>query len=430
MSGRDDRENDPEVPAKGPPKPDDPRPERSLVSLSGSARAILEQHQRWENVMRPLRLEENEMSRMLRSIQGSAASIAPSLDLMRAAMPALSESDFTALRSAREFRDLLGSDWNGTRGLLQQIESQFRLPEVDALREFSSLLTSNPLSELMTQYRLEANRVSEAMSAMLHPWIKETNQLRSIAGFVELQGIGLAIRSGSSFDDVVSAAIRSGLGDFRDHIEYSLNTFEDMERRREFYVDRGLDTAITDLPEPAFAQSADLAGLTIQPPSLIDLYGQPIPPSTDPAEEEGFRRANRAHDWLFRLETHIRRFIDEHMSAAFGPDWPRHRLPNGLFDQWEVKRQKAVASGRPEQRLIAYADFTDYHLVICKRDNWREVFSPHFLREESVRESFQRLFPIRIAVSHGSFISQDDEIYLYAETTRLARVFAVSFGRN
>lgn len=430
MSGQDDRQDDPKVPTQGPPRPDDLRPERSPVSLSGSARAILEQQQRWESLMRPLRFEESEISRMLRSIQGSTASIAPSLDLIRAAMPALSESDFTALRSAREFRDLLGSDSGGTKRLLQQIESQFRLPEVDTLKKFSSLLTSNPLSELLAQYRLEANRVSESMSAMLHPWINETNQLRSIAGFVELQGIGRVIQSGSSFDDVVSAAIRSALGDFRDQIEYSITTFDDMERRRAFYVERGLDTAITDLPEPAFAQSADLAGLTIQPPSLVNLYGQPVPPSTNPAEEEGFTRANRAHDWLFRLETHIRRFIDEHMSVAFGPDWPRHRLPNGLFDQWEVKRQKALSSGRPEQRLIAYADFTDYHLVICKRDNWREVFSHHFVREESVRESFQRLFPIRIAVSHGSFITQDDEIYLYAETTRLARVFAVSFARN
>ena len=72
--------------------------------------------------------------------------------------------------------------------------------------------------------------------------------------------------------------------------------------------------------------------------------------------------------------------------------------------------------------LIAYADFTDYVLVICKADNWREVFEGHFDRPESVRESFQRLHPIRLDTMHARPIGQDDELLLYVEVKRLVRV--------
>jgi hypothetical protein len=55
--------------------------------------------------------------------------------------------------------------------------------------------------------------------------------------------------------------------------------------------------------------------------------------------------------------------------------------------------------------LIEYADFTDYAAVICRADNWREVFSTFFNRPESVRESFQRLHPIRLDAMHARLIT-------------------------
>ncbi len=33
---------------------------------------------------------------------------------------------------------------------------------------------------------------------------------------------------------------------------------------------------------------------------------------------------------LLRLERLLRKFIDEEMTKAFGPNWMKHRLPNGL----------------------------------------------------------------------------------------------------
>jgi hypothetical protein len=45
-----------------------------------------------------------------------------------------------------------------------------------------------------------------------------------------------------------------------------------------------------------------------------------------------------------------------------------------------------------------------------------------FGRPESVRESFQRLYPIRLDTMHARPITQDDELLLYVETRRLVKI--------
>ncbi len=97
-------------------------------------------------------------------------------------------------------------------------------------------------------------------------------------------------------------------------------------------------------------------------------------------------------------------------------------MPNGLYDKWRDKKQTREHGGEPARPLIAYADFTDYPLIICKRDNWREIFQPLFVRQENVRKSFHRLYPVGLDTMHARPITQDDELLLHVETRRLVRV--------
>jgi hypothetical protein len=166
----------------------------------------------------------------------------------------------------------------------------------------------------------------------------------------------------------------------------------------------------------------DISEFRRERPPLIARYGAPVPSSQDDNQEEDFARANKAHDWRQRLETQLRAFIDEQMTLAFGADWPKRRLPNGMYDQWQDKKRKAQQAGAVEWPLISYADFTDYALVICRADNWREVFAAFFGRPESVRESFQRLYPVRLNTMHARLITQDDELLLYVEARRLMKM--------
>ena len=106
------------------------------------------------------------------------------------------------------------------------------------------------------------------------------------------------------------------------------------------------------------------------------------------------------------------------MTAQYGSNWPKKRLDKNIYDGWEFKKQIAEKNGQILP-LIDFADFTDYEKIICKRDNWREVFQTKFQKQESVRESFQRLHPIRLATMHARIVTKEDILYLVSEIVRL-----------
>lgn len=71
-------------------------------------------------------------------------------------------------------------------------------------------------------------------------------------------------------------------------------------------------------------------------------------------------------------------------------------------------------------------DFAHYLPIIVRRDNWEAVFAAVFRRQESVTESFQRLYPLRVATMHARLITQDDELYLYVEAKRLLSAIGIT----
>ena len=308
---------------------------------------------------------------------------------------------------------------------VDDFHARFRLPEMTGTARLIEEWRANSISGTLAKFADLDTSLQRAMESMRTPWLDVQETIRSMGGFVELQGIGHALASMPSFGDSLSSALRIDLGDWRDPIIWRPEILTDLADRSDFYVSLGFDQALTDFPAPAFEQSVRIAGLRREPPPLVDLYGAPVPRSADNDEEEGLTRTNMAHDWLLRLETQVRGFIDEQMTRAFGADWAKHRLPKDLYEKWQEKKRAALLAGSREWPLISYADFTDYELVICKRDNWREVFAPFFDRPESVRETFQRLYPIRLDTMHARPITQDDELLLYVETRRLVRVIIV-----
>jgi hypothetical protein len=158
---------------------------------------------------------------------------------------------------------------------------------------------------------------------------------------------------------------------------------------------------------------------------LLEFY-RPADDGDEDEEEAGFERTNDAHDRLQRFESQLRRFIDKQMRAAFGENWIKHRVPGDMRQRWIDKKQKAGEAREREWPLIAYADFADYVPIITRKDNWEEVFKPVFGRADSVMESFQRLYPIRISTMHARLITQDDELYLFVETKRILTAIGVS----
>lgn len=310
--------------------------------------------------------------------------------------------------------------------LMTVFENRFRLPEIEAVTRLTEQFKTSPLTEVLTRYSEQTSSLQKAMEAMRTPWLDAQESLRSVAGFAELQGIGRILERLPTFDDRLSDAIRGGLGDWRDPITWPEKIFSDLWARSEFYIELGFEPSLTDFPAQAFSESIEIAGLRREPPPLVDAYGPPVPPSSDGEEEESLVRTNVAHDWLLRLETQLRQFIDAQMMRAYGTDWPKHRVPKDVYDKWQEKKRQAEKIGARTWPIIAYADFTDYERVICKKDNWKEVFVGFFVRPENVRETFQRLYPVRLDTMHARPITQDDELLLYVETRRLIKIIFVA----
>jgi hypothetical protein len=303
-------------------------------------------------------------------------------------------------------------------------EARFRLPEISEVARLWQQVENSSLAAASRRMQEQSTEILRAMESKRQPWLDIENSIRSIGGFAELQGIGLALKSFPSFDVRLADVLRADLGDWRLDIAWPTIIFTDPVARTAFYGERGLDPALTSFPAQAFQQSIAIAGLTGAPPPLLRAY-QGEAAEKAPDAQADFARTNAAHDRLLRFETQLRCFIDQRMQSAFGVDWIKHRVPGEIRKAWLDKREKARAAGEKEWSLIAYADFTDYVPIITRRDNWEAVFKPIFRRSEFVFESFQRLYPIRICTMHARLITQDDELYLYVEIKRILTAIGV-----
>ena len=298
-----------------------------------------------------------------------------------------------------------GQELRHTTQWLAEYQERFRLADV------------HHVSELVAQLgATQTPSAVERLAAMKNPWLDVRDELGAVKRVLELQRIGEVVGNQIAFSESVTARVRNWLGDWRTPV-WREDIWRAPAARADFYDDLGFDADLTDLPAAAFREATEDAGIR-SAPYLVESYGSPVPPSSTANEEAAFARTNEAHDWLQRFESHLRRFIDEQMTRAFGSTWPRRRLPNGMYEKWKEKEDAALAR-QPACPLVAYADFNDYINIITRRDNWGDVFECYFERIEDVRESFQRLRPIRLDTMHARPVSQDDELLLYVEVKRI-----------
>jgi hypothetical protein len=296
----------------------------------------------------------------------------------------------------------------------QTHERMFRLPDVDEVGRLArEALNSAALAQSMFGSAAAIGMIQAAMVDMQHPWLNIEYADRSARAFAEILAIGRSVGERPPFEAGLVNALRPGLGDWRDLATPAPDLLVNPFFRIDLYHKRGFDPALTDFTVPAFEESVRAAGLR-QQSADEDVDGVD-------ADDDDFARARQAFDQLQRFEIAIRRFIERVMHAAYGDGWLKRQLPNGMLDNWVAKRDAALKAGQAEHPLIDYADFSDYRQIIERKDNWNTVFKPVFGRPEDIRESFQRLFPVRIATMHARIITLDDELLLLVETRRVLK---------
>jgi hypothetical protein len=287
----------------------------------------------------------------------------------------------------------------------EALKLQFRMP---ALGELSALQAA-VAGALPAFDRVLGAGFRAQMEAIKTPWLEINELQRSVSAFAELQNVGALANSLKPFAESVSAGLRNSLGNWTTISNLPDAIFIDPGVRSSFYGDLGFNADLTNFPYRAFDKSVEIAGLSIDEDEETGDAESPI------------ERNVSAFIHLNKLETNIREFIDEVMTAAFGPTWFDRQMPNGMKEKWVEKRDKARANGEPDQPLINFADFTDYVLIIQKRDNWSRVFEVTFRRVEDIRESFYRLSPIRIVAMHSRIVTLDDELLLKVESRRVLK---------
>jgi len=296
--------------------------------------------------------------------------------------------------------------------------SSYQSPLLKVLEREEKILKTiqNPNNHLLhnslEKYRLNEDVISQKLAQIDSQWLNQTSQLNSL---IELQGIGRLIDTYPCFNDDVTAALRSDLGDWRNPPSIEISALLDPIARNKYYLERGLNPEFSELPAPVYRDGLVSA----------QLYDKPVSEDEDTDEtEDRFMLTNEAHDQLMRFEYGLREFIDDLMTTKFGDDWIQHRIPPTMKEEWERKaaidKKKQSPKARTEMPLISYADFSDYETIIIRKDNWREVFVDFFQHKPSVQESFRRLYPVRICTMHARPITLDDSLYLLVEVKRLS----------
>lgn len=266
------------------------------------------------------------------------------------------------------------------------------------------------LSFGLTQAQLELGSYQ-----LQYPWLSATDATASVRAFVEFQAMAAAINALPPFSDELVTTLRTVLGDWRDAIHVPDENFFDATARIEFYVQRGYDSAVADIPPDAFNERNELAGF-LDDDDPLDFDGAP--------DATSVKRTNDAHYYLLCFEIQIRLFIEREMLKAVGEKWIKQRVPEAMREKWLKKNVERQAKGEPMLPLFDNSDFGHYVDIICRTDNWDGIFKPFFHRQETVREFFNQVIPVRNAVDHAKPIVQDDWVYLRVNLKRLRKLIS------
>lgn len=299
--------------------------------------------------------------------------------------------------------------------MLEAFEAGFKVPSALEAARLAAETAESAMTRVLGIVGPAAS-VLAAMEQMRHPWVDVANPLVSSASFAAIQEMANAVRIAPAFDFKVAGALRMELGDWRDPMSFPREIYEDLQARSAFYSSLGVNAALTVMPAPAFRETMTVAGLV----EIFESEEAESSGETAESEELAFGRTNEAHDRLQRLEVQMRRFIEAILTAEHGQHWIKRSVPQPIREAWQEKQEKSEKASDKKHPLISFADFTDYVPIISKADNWK-LFAPYFDRVESVRESLQRLYPIRNDTMHSRMITQDDELFLLVEYKRLTK---------
>ena len=240
----------------------------------------------------------------------------------------------------------------------------------------------------------------------------------SIFGFGRLTNLSNTIHTPEPYAKTVSEIVAGEIGaginvDTADELTDPLD-------RDSAAVEGGLQAELIAFPPSEYSQVIYEAKfqLAIPPDDAISAANQ----QTDP-----YASASADHyALLVKVENNLRNVIEDRLHKIEGDRWIRRRVPEDIRRRWEERIERERALRRKDLRPIDYADFADLKQIICRGDNWRDVFQFIFIDKNELQVSFSRLMPVRNAIAHARSLGMSDTLFLFSESTRILSALGVS----
>jgi hypothetical protein len=319
--------------------------------------------------------------------------------------PGVLEQIETASRRANEMQSLMDRALTPDRLGLAEM-AQKMATEIGSFK--AALMTGSAWSRLL----------EDQMAAVSTPWLQLHLASLSFEGFAVVSRLGQIVRHADPFDDPTREQIDEDLGDPVD-VEDDAGPDE----RDVAHVDAGMTPSM--LAISPFA----IGDVMIQTGFIFKAEFAPIPATMDGSDPGHV--FHPGHNILITtVEQNLRSVVADKMRMQYGETWLDMRVDPALVQDWNNRRDEAVAHGESPFDLIQYSNFMELKDIIIRRQHWREVFEPIFKKKEHFATSMERLHPIRLPLSHSRPIGIGQQYHLISEAALILRALGIDIFRS
>ena len=251
------------------------------------------------------------------------------------------------------------------------------------------------------------------MTKLAVPWAFKEHPALSVTGLVRLASLRDIIAEADPYTMPVSGFCQREIGD-----PVPFDPEAAPEEREAAAIDSGTNPEVVAFPPTAYPSVLVVAGFEFNLPGMDA-------PKSERGDTTGVFDS-RDRELFHQVEHHLRNLVSTELNRAAGSRWIRRRVPEDTRKKWDERKQEDQDRRGDSYALIYYADLMDLSDIICRKDNWKDVFSPIFKDPNDFQVAMRRLNPIRHAIAHGRPLVRTDQLVLCAEAVRLLRLLGLS----
>ena len=392
---------------------------RNLIEMTeSSAERLIRQLENSPAAQAARMLERHDVTRVMASVQQASVAFESYAKSPRwAEFSASIEAARRATESSEAFAAFRRIDQN-LRNVVLAADRAI-LPTVEALQAVtaSAARAIQPLPDHFIEVEHWQSSVAQRMATLTAPWAMKDYLGVSIVGFSRIARLHDVSTGAAPFAPQTAEVFEEELGQ-----PVPFDADDEPEDRESAAMDAGLNPELIAFPEPVYPSVLFSAGFELR----IEAIGN-IP--SEKGDDSGVFDPKHA-SLLQQVEYRLRKVVETELRELMGKNWYRSRVPGPTWQRWRNRKKEDRQQRGDSFPLIFYADFTDLSDIICRKDNWNEVFHRLFVSKGDLQVSLQRLSPIRKAIAHNRPLVRTDQLILFSEACRILSALGVRLWAN